>query len=73
MRVSTTAKQRGHRERLPCGCTWFGVIGAAIGFGVAPTLVTLISDALGGGGAIRYGHAATGAITSTLAAIEPTR
>lgn len=47
----------------------FIVIGAVIGFGVAPILVTLISDALGGGDAIRYGLAATGAVTSTLAAL----
>jgi MFS family permease len=47
----------------------FIVIGAVIGFGIAPTLVTLISDALGGGDAIRYGLATTGAATSTLAAL----
>lgn len=47
----------------------FIIIGAIIGFGVAPTMVTWISDALGGDSAIRYGLAATGALTSVLAAI----
>lgn len=47
----------------------FIVVGAVIGFGVAPTLVTLISDALGGNDAIRYGLTATGVATSVLAAL----
>ena len=47
----------------------FIVIGAIIGFGVAPTLVTLIADMLGGEGSLRLALAITGAGTSTLAAI----
>lgn len=47
----------------------FIVIGAIIGFGVAPTLVTLISDALGREDSLRWGLALTGAGTSTLAAL----
>lgn len=47
----------------------FMIIGSIVGLGLAPTLVTLISDALGGEGAIRYGLAATGAATSVIAAI----
>lgn len=47
----------------------FIVIGAVVGFGVAPTLVTWISDALGGGStSLRYGLAITGISTSALAA-----
>lgn len=47
----------------------FIVIGAIIGFGVAPTLVTLLASALGGEQALRYGLAITGAGASALAAI----
>jgi MFS family permease len=47
----------------------FIVIGAIIGFGVAPTLVTLISEALGGPAFIRYGLAATVGLTSVVTAI----
>ncbi|MBY0568629.1 MAG: MFS transporter [Hyphomonadaceae bacterium] len=47
----------------------FMVVASIIGLGIAPTLVTLISDAFGGEGAIRYGLAATGAATSIAAAI----
>jgi MFS family permease len=44
----------------------FIVVGVIIGFGVAPTAVTLLSDSLGG---LRYGLAAVGAVTSLAAAI----
>ncbi|MGD9982239.1 MAG: MFS transporter [Hyphomonadaceae bacterium] len=47
----------------------FMVVGAIIGLGLAPTLVTLFSDALGGESALRYGLAATCAITGVGAAI----
>ncbi|MBI3438421.1 MAG: MFS transporter [Proteobacteria bacterium] len=47
----------------------FIVIGAIIGFGVAPTMVTMISDALGGPDQLRYGLAATGVATSVLASL----
>lgn len=47
----------------------FIVVGAVIGFGVAPTLVTLLSDAIGGDQALRYGLALTGAATSAVAAL----
>lgn len=47
----------------------FMIVGSIVGLGLAPTLVTLISDALGGEGAIRYGLAATGVATSIAAAI----
>jgi len=47
----------------------FIVIGAIIGFGVAPTLVTLIAEALGGEQALRYGLAFTGAGASIIAAL----
>lgn len=47
----------------------FIVIAAIIGFGVAPTMVTLISDAVGGADALRWGLAIAGAATSTAAAI----
>ena len=47
----------------------FIVIGAIIGFGLAPTLVTLIADALGGEQALRYGLAFTGAGASIIAAL----
>jgi len=47
----------------------FIVIGAIIGFGVAPTLVTLIADGVGGEQALRYGVALTGAGASIIAAI----
>lgn len=47
----------------------FIVIGAIIGFGVAPTLVTLIAGAMGGEQALRYGVALTGAGASIIAAI----
>ncbi|MBX3431143.1 MAG: MFS transporter [Hyphomonadaceae bacterium] len=47
----------------------FIVIGAIIGFGVAPTLVTLIADVVGGRQSLPTGLALTGAGTSALAAI----
>lgn len=47
----------------------FMVLGSIIGLGIAPTMVTMISDAMGGESAIRYGLAATGLITSIAAAI----
>ncbi len=47
----------------------FMVVASIIGLGIAPTLVTLVSDALGGEQAIRYGLAFTGAATSIAAAI----
>lgn len=47
----------------------FIVIGAIIGFGVAPTLVTLIADALGGEEALRAGLAICGAATSIAATL----
>jgi MFS family permease len=47
----------------------FIVIGAIIGFGVSPTLVTLIAEVVGGEQALRYGVALTGAGTSTIAAL----
>lgn len=47
----------------------FIVIGAIIGFGVAPTMVTLIAEGIGGEQALRYGVALTGAATSAIAAI----
>ncbi len=47
----------------------FMVLGSIIGLGIAPTMVTMISDAMGGESAIRYGLTATGLITSTAAAI----
>jgi|CXWL01.1.fsa_nt_gi MFS family permease len=47
----------------------FIVVSSVVGLGIAPTLVTLISEALGGEGAIRYGLAATGLATSIIAAI----
>lgn len=47
----------------------FIVIGAIIGFGVAPTLVTLIAESIGGENALRYGLAITGAGTSIIAAL----
>lgn len=47
----------------------FIVIGAIIGFGLAPVLVTAISDAIGGAESVRYALAGTGAVTSVLAAI----
>jgi MFS family permease len=47
----------------------FIVIGAIIGFGVAPTLVTVIADTIGGEDALRTGLAICGAATSTAAAI----
>lgn len=46
----------------------FMVLGSIIGLGIAPTMVTTISDALGGESAIRYGLAATGVVTSLAAA-----
>lgn len=46
----------------------FVVIGAVVGLGVAPTLVTLISEAFGGEGAIRYGLAIMATATSIAAA-----
>jgi MFS family permease len=47
----------------------FMVVGAVIGFGVAPTMTTLISDLLGGEGQLRYALAITMAATSVIAAI----
>lgn len=47
----------------------FVVLGAVVGLGLAPTAVALISDALGGGGAVRYGLAVTCGVTSVLATI----
>ncbi|ANP48038.1 hypothetical protein ATE48_11250 [Candidatus Viadribacter manganicus] len=47
----------------------FIVIGAIVGFGVAPTLVTLIASGLGGDQALRYGLAITSASASAIAAI----
>lgn len=47
----------------------FMVVASIIGLGIAPTLVTLISDALGGESAVRYGLTVTGAVTSVAAAI----
>ena len=47
----------------------FMVVGAVIGFGVAPTMTTLISDLLGGEGQLRYALAITMAATSIIAAI----
>ena len=46
----------------------FMVVGAVIGYGVAPTLVTLISELLGGEGQLRYALAWTTALTSLIAA-----
>lgn len=47
----------------------FMVLGAVVGLGIAPTLVTLISETIGGEGALRYALAATGAATSVAAAL----
>jgi len=47
----------------------FIVIGAIIGFGVAPTMVTLIGDVIGGQDALRYGLALCGAVTSIAATL----
>lgn len=47
----------------------FIVIGAIVGFGVAPTLVTLIASAIGGDKSLPLGLALTSAGTSALAAI----
>jgi len=47
----------------------FMVVGAVIGFGVAPTATTLISDLLGGESQLRYALAITMAATSVVAAI----
>jgi MFS family permease len=47
----------------------FMVVGAVIGFGVAPTLTTMISDLLGGEAQLRYALTATMAATSLIAAI----
>lgn len=47
----------------------FMVVASIIGLGIAPTLVTLVSDAFGGESAIRYGLTITGAATSIAAAI----
>lgn len=48
----------------------FIVIGAIIGFGVAPMLVTLLSDTIGGAHALSMGLAITGVATSVLATIS---
>jgi MFS family permease len=47
----------------------FIVVGAIIGFGAAPTMVTLIGDAIGGPDALRYGLAYCGAATSIAATL----
>jgi MFS family permease len=47
----------------------FIVVGAVIGFGVAPTMVTWVSAAMGGPQALGYGLALTGASTSAIAAL----
>jgi len=47
----------------------FMVVGAVIGFGVAPTMTTMISDLLGGEGQLRYALTITMAATSVIAAI----
>jgi len=47
----------------------FMVVGAVIGYGVAPSLVTLLSKLLGGEDQIRYALAGTTAATSLIAAI----
>ena len=47
----------------------FMVVGAVIGFGVAPSAVALIAGALGGESEVRYALAATTALTSVIAAI----
>ena len=46
----------------------FLVLGAVVGLGLAPTLVTLISDLLGGEAHIRYGLTAVTLTTSVIAA-----
>lgn len=48
----------------------FIVIGAIIGFGVAPMLVTLLSDGIGGAHALSIGLAITGVATSVLATVS---
>jgi MFS family permease len=47
----------------------FMVVGAVIGFGVAPTMTTLISDLLGGEAHLREALAIVMAVTSLIAAI----
>ena len=47
----------------------FIVVSAVIGLGVAPTLVSLISEMLGGEDQVRYALAATTALTSIASAI----
>jgi MFS family permease len=47
----------------------FMVVGSIIGLGVAPSLVTFVSDALGGESALGYALALTGAATSMAAAL----
>lgn len=47
----------------------FMVVGAVIGFGVAPTLVALVSGAMGGEHQIAYALTATTALASAFAAI----
>lgn len=47
----------------------FVVVGGVVGLGVAPTLVTLVSEVFGGEDALRYGLAAVTATTSLLAAL----
>jgi MFS family permease len=46
----------------------FMVVGAVIGFGVAPTMTTMISDLLGGESQLRYALAIVMAMTSLIAA-----
>lgn len=47
----------------------FMVVGAVIGYGVAPTAVTLVSGLLGGEDQVRYALAATTALSSLIAAL----
>lgn len=47
----------------------FIVVGAVVGFGIAPTLVTLISDVLGGESHIRTALCATSILTSFASAV----
>jgi len=47
----------------------FIVLGALVGFGIAPTMVTLVSKALGGESQLRYGLVATTLATSIAGAV----
>jgi len=44
-------------------------LGALVGFGIAPTMVTLISKALGGESQLRFGLVATTLVTSIAGAV----